>query len=205
MNWIPCPILPKKKWIAVKFKEKRAVTAEEHKQIVEREQNPERKAFYELCWQLGGSQSDIASLHAEDVTWNSRHINYRRKKTGESAQLRFGDEVAQILKSLPKFGPLFPYLIGVRPCDRATEFKQRCRALGIIGITLHSYRYSWAERAKACGYPERFAQLALGHNSKAVHRAYAKKARVTVPSLEDYEKSSKERPSVPLTIAPSAA
>ncbi len=30
---------------------------------------------------------------------------------------------------------------------------------------------------------------ALGHNSKAVHRAYARKARVKVPSLEEYEKN----------------
>jgi hypothetical protein len=52
---------------------------------------------------------------------------------------------------------------------------------------LHSYRYAWAERAKTAGYPERFAQLALGHNSKAVHRAYAKKAQVTLPPLEEYE------------------
>ena len=29
-------------------------------------------------------------------------------------------------------------------------------------------------------FPERFAQQALGHNSKAVHRAYAKHAEVTV-------------------------
>jgi hypothetical protein len=28
----------------------------------------------------------------------------------------------------------------------------------------------------------------LGHNSKAVHRAYAKHAEVTVPSLDDWEK-----------------
>lgn len=34
----------------------------------------------------------------------------------------------------------------------------------------------------------RFAQQALGHNSKAVHRAYAKRAEVTVPSLADWEK-----------------
>lgn len=40
-------------------------------------------------------------------------------------------------------------------------------------MSLHSYRYAWAERAKTAGYPERFAQEALGHNSKAVHRAYA--------------------------------
>ncbi|HVU09258.1 MAG TPA: hypothetical protein VHG89_12015 [Verrucomicrobiae bacterium] len=29
---------------------------------------------------------------------------------------------------------------------------------------------------------------ALGHNSKAVHRSYAKKAVVIVPTLEEYEK-----------------
>jgi hypothetical protein len=39
------------------------------------------------------------------------------------------------------------------------------------------------------GYPERFAQLALGHNSKAVHRAYARRAQVTLPPLEDYERN----------------
>ena len=85
---------------------------------------------------------------------------------------------------------LFPCLSRVRAGDRATEFGQRCRQLGITGITLHSYRYAWAERAKTCGYPERFAQEALGHNSKAVHRAYAKRALMKIPSLEDYEKKA---------------
>jgi integrase len=55
-------------------------------------------------------------------------------------------------------------------------------------VTLHCYRYAWAQRAKACGYPERYAQQALGHGSKAVHRAYAADAEVKVPALEDYEK-----------------
>jgi len=57
---------------------------------------------------------------------------------------------------------------------------------------LHSYRYAWAERALKCGYPERFAQQALGHNSKAVHHAYSKHAEVTVPSLDDWEKQWKK-------------
>ena len=48
-------------------------------------------------------------------------------------------------------------------------------------------RHAWAERAKTVGYPERFAQEALGHNSRAVHRAYAKRALMKIPSLEDYE------------------
>jgi integrase len=79
-------------------------------------------------------------------------------------------------------------LARVRAGDRATEFKQRCLGLGIRKVTLHSYRYAWAERAKEAGYPERFAQEALGHNSKAVHRSYAKKAKVLLPSLEEWQK-----------------
>jgi hypothetical protein len=35
---------------------------------------------------------------------------------------------------------------------------------------------------------------ALDHNSKAVHRAYAKHAEVTVPSLDDWEKDWQENP-----------
>jgi hypothetical protein len=31
----------------------------------------------------------------------------------------------------------------------------------------------------------------LGHNSKAVHRAYAKRALMEIPSLENYEKAQK--------------
>jgi predicted RNA-binding protein Jag len=38
------------------------------------------------------------------------------------------------------------------------------------------------------GYPERFAMQALGHSSKAIHRAYSKKAQVRLPSLEEYER-----------------
>jgi len=76
----------------------------------------------------------------------------------------------------------------VRAGNRATEFRQRCDGLEISGVSLHSYRYAWAERALKCGYPELFAQQALGHNSKAVHHAYSKHAEVTVPSLDDGEK-----------------
>ena len=79
--------------------------------------------------------------------------------------------------------PSRPALERAPPCQRPPT----CRQFGIVGVTLHSYRYAWAERAKTCGMPERFAQEALGHISKAVHRAYAKRALMKIPSLEDYE------------------
>jgi len=39
-------------------------------------------------------------------------------------------------------------------------------------------------------YPERFAPEALGHNSKAVQRAYAKCALMKFPSLEKHEQKA---------------
>ena len=47
-------------------------------------------------------------------------------------------------------------------------------------------------------------RLALGHNSKAVHRAYARKAQVTLPPLEDYEKNANAAPVIPLPVASNA-
>ncbi len=149
--------------------------------------NPERKALYQLCWHLGASQGDIASLKGEDVDWTNGTVSFTRKKTGVPVLVHLGGEALNLFKDLPSEGPLFPYLSRVRAGDRATEFKSRCRQLGIVGVTLHSYRYAWAERAKTVGYSERFAQEASGHNSKAVHRAYAKRALMKIPSLEDYE------------------
>jgi integrase len=191
MNWLPWPVLPKKRWPAIKFKEKRGITLEEHQAIVARELNPERKAFYKLAWHLGAAQTDLAFLEAENVDWDNHVISYARRKTGSVAIMRLDEDVAEILRDLPGNGPLFPYLRTVRAGDRATEFKQRCVGLKIKGVTLHSYRYAWAERAKTAGYPERFAMEHLGQNSKAVHRAYSRKAKVELPSLGEYERQRK--------------
>ena len=190
MNWLPATVIPRRQWPAIHYKEKRAITLEEHQKIIAAEVNPERKTLYQLCWHLGASQGDIANLKGEDVDWTSGTVSFVRKKTGVPVLVHLGGEALNLFKDLPSEGVLFPYLSRVRAGDRATEFASRCRQLGITGVTLHSYRYAWAERAKTVGYPERFAQEALGHNSKAVHRAYAKRALMKIPSLEDYEREA---------------
>ena len=201
MEWLLRSVIPRLQWPKPVFNANRAITAKEHIALVQREQNGERRDFYELLWHTGASQTDAACLLAEDVNWQSRTISYSRAKlksrTGigiRPALIRFGVEVETILQRRPQVGGLFPYLRAVRAGDRATEFKQRCDGLGIKGVSLHSYRYAWAERALKCGYPERFAQQALGHNSKAVHSAYSKHAEVTVPSLDDWEKEWVKNP-----------
>lgn len=114
MGWLPWPILAKKQWPPVRFKEKRAITSKEHQAIVQKELNPERSAFYECCWLLGGAQSDIASLTADDIDWENRVVSFSRKKTGIASIIRFGSELETVLKTLPRFGALFPNLQRMR-------------------------------------------------------------------------------------------
>jgi len=200
VTWLPWPVLNKQQWPRVRFKEKRGINEEEHWTLVEAERNPERKAFLELAWHLGAAQGDLARLGADNIDWENRVISFRRKKTGTVAVLRFGEEVEAVLRRLPAYGPLFPKLSKLPSTQRASVFRLRCQALGIEGITLHSYRYAWAERARRCGYPERYAKEALGHESNAVHWAYAKKAKVEAPPLEDYEKMGANGRVLPLRM-----
>jgi hypothetical protein len=179
----------------IKFKEKRGISWDEHQKDSGARTSPELHAYYEMLWHLGGSQTDMASLRAEDVDWPNQTISYARMKTGSQAMIHFGDAVANILQSRPAKGYLFPQIVCWKESDRAKAFSRRCTLVGVSGVSLHSYRYAWAERAKTCGYPERFAMENLGHGSNAVTRAYAKKAKVLLPSLEEYEQKI-----VPLTI-----
>jgi len=74
INWLPWPIIHKRLWPEITFKDKLVITREEHDKIIAREKNPERQDFYELCWRMGGSQSDIAGLETEQIDWNNKVI-----------------------------------------------------------------------------------------------------------------------------------
>jgi integrase len=193
MAWLPWPVLAPKLWPKLEHAVKRGITTEEQTRILHAEKNAERKRYYELLWETGASQTDAASLCAENVNWKNRLLVYQRRKTGSWAHLSIGPRLEAILKASPKTGLLFPKIASISDKHRSAEFWRRCHLLGIKGVSLHSYRYAWAERAKVLGYPERFAQEALGHNSKAVHRAYARGALVQVPALESYETQPMEQ------------
>lgn len=201
LGWLPWEVLPLKLWPKPNTKPKRGVTDAEQKSILAAEQNVERRHYYELVWEVGAAQTDAANLTAENIDWETRTLSFQRMKTGESCFISIGARLEALLKQLPAQGPLFPKIHQLKDKDRSAEFARRCRLLKIEGISLHSYRYAWAERAASCGVPERFAQAALGHSSKAVHRAYAKKAVVKVPSLEEYETAHEQKKLVPVQFA----
>jgi integrase-like protein len=196
LGWLAWPILAKRAWPKIRSQQKRAITAEEHAAVIACEGTPERRAYYELLYETGAAQTDGANLTAEDIDWANGVLVYRRKKLGplsEPARLTIGTKLRALLESRPRFSDLFPNIKRSSAAHRSAEFRRRCRVAGIKGVSLHSYRHAWAQRAKACGYPQRFAQEALGHGSRAVHEAYAKGAFVVCPALDDYEADATEK------------
>jgi hypothetical protein len=108
MGWLPVPVLPKKKFPKIKHKEQRAITWDEHCRIIAREKNPERRDYYELCWYLGGSQTDVATLDDDAIDRQRRCFAYARHKTHSHGGARIGVKAWEIIERRPKTGPLFP-------------------------------------------------------------------------------------------------
>ena len=194
LGWLAMPIVTPKLWPKPQTKERRGITLKEHQKLWAQEKNAEWKLYLELLWETGAAQTDAANMQAEDIDWQTRTITYFRQKTGARAQLSISKKLEAVLNHLPTTGCLFLTISKIRPTDRGGIFRRRAKKAKLTGITLHSYRYAWAERANSAGMPERFAQAALGHNSTAIHRAYARKAIVIAPSLEDYENKVKPLP-----------
>lgn len=188
MGWIPSPILPRKMWPRIQKKDKRAITETEHI-ILLAAVNEEWRLYLQLLWFVGAAQTDAANLTDANIDWKNRILRYDRQKlNGRSlppACLVIGKGLEEILHQLPSNGPLFPTITKMDDRSRACFMWKLCRRVKIEGVSLHSYRYSWAERAKVAGIPQRWAQAALGHNSKAVHDAYARNALVVCPPIDE--------------------
>jgi hypothetical protein len=192
LGWLLATVMADAAWPPVRKKHFEAITEEEHLRIVAKEQNTERRLYYEMLWETGGSQSDIANLHCNRVDKETNTIEFFRQKLEgreESALncLCVGARLQTILDQLTEEGFFFPRIRLELPKHRSAEFRRRCRTLKIKGRVLHSYRYAWAQRARAAGMPEREAMNHLGHKSKAVHAAYGRRASVTTLPLEYYE------------------
>lgn len=188
MGWIPSAILPRKLWPKMQKKDKRAITEEEHITLMGAVDD-EWRLYFQLLWYVGAAQTDAANLTDANIDWKSRVLRYDRQKlNGRSlppACLVIGKGLEVILRQLPTTGPLFPTIRKMDDRSRACFMWKLCKRVAVQGVSLHSYRYSWAERAKVAGIPQRWAQAALGHNSKAVHDAYARNALVVCPPIDD--------------------
>ncbi len=161
-GWIAIPIVAPNLWPKYKPKDRRGITRDEHETLLAKEKKAEWRLYLELLWETGAAQADAAHFKAEDVDWQTRTISYFRMKTGTLAQFSISKKLETVLSHLPTTGVLFPHLSTHPANHRANVFRYHCRRAGVSGVSLHCYRYAWAERAKTVGMPERFAQAALG-------------------------------------------
>jgi integrase len=196
MRWLFEPIIPGPEWPKITKKTTYAISAEEHARIIASEQNVEHRLYYQMLWETGGSQSDIANLSWQRINEETNTIEFYRDKLNEREEdgeicglsvLAIGPNIRAILNACPKEGYLFPSLRRWTAGHRTSEFARRCRIAGVKNRQMKGYRYAWAERACAAGMPERDAMNHLGHKSKAIHRAYAAKAKAVTLPLEHYE------------------
>jgi integrase len=202
MRWLFEPVVPNPEWPKVKKKRTIAISAEEQAKIILSENNFEHRRYYQMLWETGGSQSDIANLTWERIDRQENLIIFYRDKMDEREEdgemcglsvLVIGPRLKELLAQCPQEGFLFPTLRTWNAGHRTTEFARRCRIAGVKNRQLKGYRFSWAERARSAGMSEREAMNHLGHKSKAVHRAYASKAKVVTLPLEHYEKAREDK------------
>jgi len=192
MGLLTHPVLPKRLWPKLPKRPVRAITEKEHRRLRSNLSTFRWKTFLDILWETGAAQSDAANFRIEQLSGGV--ITYQRCKTGVRAAQAVSPELQLALQGVAAgrtSGYFLPSIQRMDSKDRATIFRRKCLQLGISGVTLHSYRYAWAERAFELEMPERLAMVALGHNSAAIHRAYAKNAKLVCPSLAEYRNQNK--------------
>lgn len=199
LGWLPVPVCTRRLWPKIPVRKTEALTEEQHRCLVEVQKDDEFRLYLQVLWETGGSQTDIACLHRDNIDMANRRLIFTRGKLKKISKgnvaIVIGKGLGRILAQLPQKGPLFPKLSTQTDQVRASRFRKRCDKLGFKDISLHSYRYAWAQRAKSYGMPLREAMAHLGHGSKAIHQAYSEKAEVVTFPLEYYEmvKRKKEK------------
>jgi integrase len=183
------PVMSKKWWIKRGKKIQRAITLDEHRVLVANIRGINWARYLELLWATGASQSDAAGFRLEFI--KNGVLEYRRMKTGSRAALKLTPKALDIVAAATlgrETGFILPSIQRLSNDRRADHFRKWCIRLGVetgeTGVTLHSYRYSWARRAYEEGIEQRQAMIAVGHNSSAIHHYYAKGASVVAPSLQ---------------------
>src|ERR1019366_4086187 len=105
LGWLLTPVMADAAWPEVRKKKFTAITEQEHRRIVEREPMVERKLYYEMLWETGGSQADIAGLHWGQIDLQTQTIRFRRRKlagkeSGGESLLRIGPCLRKLLNQL---------------------------------------------------------------------------------------------------------
>ena len=103
MGWLLAPVLARKMWPKFRYKNRRAITEDEHRKIVAAEHLTDYRLYYELIWCTGGTYSQS---RPESIRFNSSTKHQRRRKSGLQTHPKSCTSPVH-LRVLPKKRPLF--------------------------------------------------------------------------------------------------
>jgi len=113
--------------------------------------------------------------------------------------IHFGPDIEALLRQMPTTGPLFPYLQSVRCGDPRHGVSPTLSGAGNQRGSLHSLPLRLGGAGEDMRLPGAVcARSSRNTTARPIHRAYARKAQVRLPSLESYEKQNVEGRIVPL-------
>jgi len=93
MNWLPWPIIPKRLWPEVRFKERRAITSEEHQLIIGREKNRSGAASTNCAGISAVRKRTSPISRRRTLTGPTRPSLTPGRKTGSLAMIHFGPDI----------------------------------------------------------------------------------------------------------------
>jgi integrase len=137
---------------------------------------PELVAVVRLTLYTGARPSEILNAQAEWIDWERRAILLPSAKGDRSGRRKgrpiwFGTRSAEILRSRPDSGPLFPTLAARGDEDRAgynryeRAWARICKLAGIKGATPYVTRHTFVSRGARAGVPLEGSSDLAGHQS----------------------------------------
>jgi hypothetical protein len=67
LGWLSTPVMARKAWPALRTKRMETIARKQHEKLIETELDPEFRHYLEMLWETGGSQTDIARLHRDNI------------------------------------------------------------------------------------------------------------------------------------------
>src|SRR5260221_13143052 len=86
LGWLLTPVLARKLWPRLQTKKTKAISAEQHAQLVATEKDKEFRLYLEVLSEIGGAQTDTARLRRENVDLLNRHLTYNPQKLENAGQ-----------------------------------------------------------------------------------------------------------------------
>lgn len=177
-------VIPRAPWIEAPGKpepRERYLTDEEIIRLFSGVRSRHLWLFLLLALNTGARHRAILELTWERVDMERRLIDYRvpkreRTKKGR-AVLPINDQLYAALMSVPeqeRMGPVVAWgAEGIKSVKRA--FREACRRAGLVGVTPHTLRHTFATRAAEAGVDMRRLSRAMGHeDERTTERIYAK-------------------------------